>query len=121
MLLIHLHTDNDMHFHYGYHIYAAAVVAHFDPEWGKSYFERVLLLIRNIANPSADDRYFPVMRHKDPYQVSLHEWLISLLLCLWNRNLKLASHFRIVVETGTLVGVGNSATPLPQWAEPRIF
>lgn len=89
-----------MHFHYGYHIYAAAVVAHFDLEWGKSYFERVLLLIRNIANPSAEDRYFPVMRHKDPYQVSLHERLISLLLRLWNCNLKLASPFRLLSQQG---------------------
>ena len=63
---------NDMHFHYGYHIYGAAVVAHFDPDWGKRFFERVLLLVRNIANPSAEDRFFPVMRHKDPYQG--HSW-----------------------------------------------
>uniref|UniRef100_A0A7S3L9T8 glucan endo-1,3-beta-D-glucosidase n=1 Tax=Amphora coffeiformis TaxID=265554 RepID=A0A7S3L9T8_9STRA len=63
---------NDLHFHYGYHIYAAAVVAHFDPDWGKRFFERVLLLVRSIANPSAEDTYFPVMRHKDPYQG--HSW-----------------------------------------------
>lgn len=56
---------NDHHFHYGYFIYSAAVVAKFDPEWGRTYFERVLLLVRDIANPSFADQYFTVFRHKD--------------------------------------------------------
>ena len=58
---------NDHHFHYGYHIYAAAAVAHFDPDWGKDNFENVLLLIRDVANPSSDDKYFPMHRMKDWY------------------------------------------------------
>lgn len=56
------------HFHYGYHIYAAAVLAYFDPKWGREHFEQVLLLIRDIANPSHDDTFFPMFRHKDWYQ-----------------------------------------------------
>lgn len=58
---------NDHHFHYGYHIYAAAVAAHFDHAWGRKFHQRVLLLIRDIANPSASDPYFPTWRHKDWY------------------------------------------------------
>ena len=58
---------NDHHFHYGYHIYAAAVVAKHRPEWAREYFERILLYIRDIANPSADDTYFPQFRQKDWY------------------------------------------------------
>jgi len=58
---------NDHHFHYGYHIYAAAVVAQFDPQWGRKYFEHVLLYIRDIANPSLHDEYFPAFRQKDWY------------------------------------------------------
>ncbi|KAL3910500.1 MAG: hypothetical protein SGILL_007666 [Bacillariaceae sp.] len=61
---------NDHHFHYGYHISAAAAVAHFDPEWGMKHFDEVLLLVRDIANPSEDDPSFPVVRHKDWYQGS---------------------------------------------------
>jgi endo-1,3(4)-beta-glucanase len=61
---------NDHHFHYGYHIYAAATVAHFNPDWGKKYFERVLLLVRDIANPSHLDKSFARFRHKDWYQGS---------------------------------------------------
>ncbi|KAG7344297.1 glycosyl hydrolase family 81 protein [Nitzschia inconspicua] len=58
---------NDHHFHYGYHIYAAAAVAYFDPAWGKKHFEQVLMLIRDIANPSKEDSSFPLFRHKDWY------------------------------------------------------
>ena len=58
---------NDHHYHQGYHIYAAAAVAHFDPVWGTKHFEEVLLLIRDIANPSPDDVYFPTYRMKDWY------------------------------------------------------
>jgi endo-1,3(4)-beta-glucanase len=61
---------NDHHFHYGYFIHAAAAVAHFDHEWGKEFFERVLLLVRDIANPSEKDIHFPLFRHKDWYQGS---------------------------------------------------
>lgn len=31
------------------------------------YFEKILLLIRDIANPSLNDKYFPVFRQKDWY------------------------------------------------------
>ena len=63
---------NDHHFHYGYHIYAAATVAYFDRDWGRKHFERVLLLIRDFANPSELDPHFPVFRQKDWYQG--HSW-----------------------------------------------
>lgn len=56
---------NDHHFHYGYHVYAAAVVSKYDPEWAQEYFDKVLLYIRDFANPSADDQYFVQFRQKD--------------------------------------------------------
>ena len=34
---------NDHHFHYGYHIYAFAVAAKFDTEFGKKYLENILV------------------------------------------------------------------------------
>lgn len=42
-------------------------MAYFDEDWGKEMMENVLLLIRDIANPSPDDKYFPVYRMKDWY------------------------------------------------------
>jgi len=58
---------NDHHFHFGYHIYAAAVVSKFDSTWARQNFQRVLLLVRDIANPSVADPHFPTWRHKDWY------------------------------------------------------
>lgn len=58
---------NDHHFHYGYHIHAAAVIMKYDNKWGREFYERVLLLVRDIANPSHEDPYFPTWRHKDWY------------------------------------------------------
>ena len=40
-------------------------MAHFLPEAGVAQRGRVLLLARDIANPSAADRFFPLWRHKD--------------------------------------------------------
>jgi len=56
---------NDHHFHYGYWIYAAAVIARFDPTWVTNNKTAVESLIRDIANPSPSDPYFPRFRSKD--------------------------------------------------------
>lgn len=56
---------NDHHYHFGYHIYAAAVLSKFDSVWGRKFHQHVLLYIRDIANPSDEDIYFPTWRHKD--------------------------------------------------------
>jgi endo-1,3(4)-beta-glucanase len=56
---------NDHHYHFGYHIYAAAVVAKFDAKWGRDFHQKILLLVRDIVNPSDDDQFFPTWRHKD--------------------------------------------------------
>jgi hypothetical protein len=63
---------NDHHFHYGYHIYAAAALAHFDSAWAVEYYEDVTLLVRDYANPSQEDIAFPVFRNKDWYRG--HSW-----------------------------------------------
>lgn len=36
-----------------------------DPSWGRKHFDEVLLYIRDFANPSGDDEYFPQYRSKD--------------------------------------------------------
>jgi hypothetical protein len=37
---------NDHHFHYGYHLFAAATLAHFDRAWAEQHRERILLFVR---------------------------------------------------------------------------
>lgn len=61
---------NDHHFHYGYHIHAAAIVALVDNTFGdKSWLQKSQLwvetLIRDIFNTSEKDSYFPLLRSFD--------------------------------------------------------
>lgn len=63
---------NDHHFHYGYHIHAIALVAKVDEsfnggKWFKSSgtFEYTTTLLRDVANPSTDDKFFPQFRSFD--------------------------------------------------------
>ena len=65
---------NDHHFHYGYFVQAAALIAYLDPSWlsdgtNKAYVD---MLIRDFANPIDDDPYFPFHRSFDWYHG--HSW-----------------------------------------------
>jgi len=51
---------NDHHFHQGYHIYAAAAASYLDPDWGKKNFERVLIMIRDIAKYVIANNTLPI-------------------------------------------------------------
>lgn len=61
---------NDHHFHYAYHIHAAAIVAKVDQEVGDGLWienNRIWIetLLRDVANPSESDTHFPVFRNFD--------------------------------------------------------
>lgn len=68
-----------------YHVYAAAVLAHYDESWAQENFENVLLLVRDYANPSHEDTAFPVFRNKDFFNGRLPRRLVlhSLLMVIW--------------------------------------
>jgi len=63
---------NDHHFHYGYAIYAAAVIARYDSAWLTANQQRVNDLVRDIMNPSNADPYFTPFRHFDLFEG--HSW-----------------------------------------------
>ncbi|KAK4934277.1 endo-1,3-beta glucanase, partial [Elasticomyces elasticus] len=63
---------NDHHFHYGYFIHAASVIGYLDPAWATANKEYVNALVRDVANPSTLDNYFPVFRSFDWYNG--HSW-----------------------------------------------
>jgi endo-1,3(4)-beta-glucanase len=68
---------NDHHFHYGYFIYAAAVLGHLDPTWlTQANVDYINSLIRDVANPSSQDPYFPVFRMFDWF--CGHSWAAGL-------------------------------------------
>ena len=63
---------NDHHFHYGYFIHAAAIIGYLDPSWLANNQDYVNTLVRDAANPSNQDQFFPVFRSFDWY--CGHSW-----------------------------------------------
>ena len=60
---------NDHHFHYGYYIMAASIIARFDPEWAQAdnWGGMINLLIKDAANWDRGDDRFCFLRHMEPY------------------------------------------------------
>lgn len=60
---------NDHHYHWGYWIVASAILRHLVPDWERrdELAAMVNLLVRDAANPSADDPWFPAFRMFDWY------------------------------------------------------
>ncbi|KAK2595427.1 endo-1,3-beta glucanase [Conoideocrella luteorostrata] len=75
---------NDHHFHYGYHILAAATIGHIDPEWARANKDYVNLLVRDVANPSKEDKLFPTWRSFDWYHG--HSWAHGLYAAADGKN-----------------------------------
>lgn len=75
---------NDHHFHYGYHLYVAAVLSRYDSEWAERMREQVLVLARDIANPSTRDPYFTPFRNLDFFEG--HGWAAGLFPFADGRN-----------------------------------
>lgn len=63
---------NDHHFHYGYLVYAAAILAKTDSAFLTSYKTKINEIVRDYANPSRTDTFSIKFRHKDWY--SGHSW-----------------------------------------------
>jgi endo-1,3(4)-beta-glucanase len=68
---------NDHHFHYGYFVYAASVIAHMDPSWLTQGTNKAWVnsLVRDYAN-SVKDKYLPFSRMFDWWHG--HSWAAGL-------------------------------------------
>ena len=63
---------NDHHFHYGYFVNAAALIGHMEPTWIPKNKDYVNMLVRDYANPSSQDPFFPQFRNFDI--IHGHSW-----------------------------------------------
>ncbi|CEP61400.1 endo-1,3(4)-beta-glucanase LALA0_S03e02014g [Lachancea lanzarotensis] len=67
---------NDHHFHYGYHVLAAAILAKVDRDNGGNWLSQnrtwVENLLRDYSNTNSADQYFPVFRSFDWF--AGHSW-----------------------------------------------
>ena len=75
---------NDHHFHFGYFVYAASVIAKTDSNWVNTYGDAVLSLIRDYSNPAYGngDPNFTFMRNKG-FQLEFANisWVINHMTC----------------------------------------
>ena len=67
---------NDHHFHYGYFLHAASIIAYLDPSWAQANGDWVNMLARDANNPSKNDNLFPVFRMFDWFHG--HSWAAGL-------------------------------------------
>ncbi|MBD5289857.1 MAG: hypothetical protein HDS26_04135 [Bacteroides sp.] len=58
---------NDHHFHYGYFIYASALLALEDKSFARDYGEILRMIVRDYANYDREDNRFPFLRTLDPW------------------------------------------------------
>lgn len=58
---------NDHHFHFAYFIHCASIIGYLDRSWLGQNKDFVNLLVRDAANPSAQDSRFPFSRSFDWY------------------------------------------------------
>nr|POE47167.1 putative endo-1,3(4)-beta-glucanase [Quercus suber] len=70
---------NDHHFHFGYFVYAAAVIGHLDNDWLNEGTNKawVNMLVRDYANSISSDAYYPFSRMFDWYHG--HSWAHGLI------------------------------------------
>ncbi|KAI0064745.1 glycoside hydrolase family 81 protein [Artomyces pyxidatus] len=60
------------HFHYGYFLSGAAVIAKYDSSWLAQHQTYINWFLRDIVNPTPADPSFPVTRHRDWF--TGHSW-----------------------------------------------
>lgn len=111
---------NDHHFHYSYHIISAAILAKVDQDSGKGDWLShnrfwVEDLIRDYANPSEEDKYFPVFRSFDWFNG--HSWAKGLFESGDGKDQESSSEdtnasyalklWGLVTNNSTLIQIGN--------------
>lgn len=97
-----LSVYNDHHFHYGYFLYASAVLAKLNPVWGFQYKKQIYGLVRDFLTVDANDPYFPQLRHFDPY--TLHSWASGITEFTDGRNQESTSEAVNAYYAASLVG-----------------
>ena len=120
---------NDHHFHYGYHIYTAAVLAKGDPGWGTQWNDRVLHMISDVAEPSRASTFYPFTRTKDWYDG--HAWASGIFMFADGKNQESTSEsvngwyaiylYGLVMQNTRLRDLGRLMTALEIRAAHRYW
>lgn len=93
---------NDHHFHYGYFLYAAAVLAKLNSTWGAAHRVAVRALTADFLSPARTAAGFPRLRHFDAF--ALHSWASGLTEFADGRNQESSSEAVGAYYAASLVG-----------------
>jgi len=104
---------NDHHFHYGYMIYAAAVIGKEDSAWVNLRRSAIMDIVRDFANPSSQDPHFPITRNKDWFDG--HSWASGLFPFGDSKNQESTSESVNAYYGVYLLGESLGDTQLRDW------
>jgi len=104
---------NDHHFHFGYFTYSAAVIAKNNSQWFLDHKDAVMALVRDFANPSSQDPYFPVTRHKDWFDG--HSWASGLVQFGDGKNQESTSEAVNAYYAVYLLGLATGDQTMADW------
>ncbi|MFI9817886.1 glycosyl hydrolase [Saccharothrix variisporea] len=103
---------NDHHFHYGYYVLAAAVLAQHDPAWASDsrYGGMVKLLVKDANNYDRGETRFPFLRHFDAY--AGHGWASGHAGFAHGNNEESSSEAMMFATAAVLFGQATGDTAL---------
>ncbi|XP_049848787.1 uncharacterized protein LOC126316737 [Schistocerca gregaria] len=104
---------NDHHYHWGYLIYASAVLAKLKNEWTSPHAAAVDALVRDIATDTELDPCFPFTRHKDWFLG--HSWASGLFEFYDGKNQESTSEAVNAYYAVSLWGLVTNNASLVNW------
>ncbi|CEL98309.1 unnamed protein product [Vitrella brassicaformis CCMP3155] len=106
---------NDHHYQFGYFILSAAVLGFLDEQWltRPANVDFANTLVRDVANPSASDSWFPLFRALDWYHG--HSWSRGILPSIHGKD-----QGSISEEVNAFYGIYMWAHVTKQWSLKRV-
>ena len=109
---------NDHHFHYGYLIYAAAIIARYDGAFFEINRNAFDTIVRDICNPDPTDTDFPFARHKDMFDG--HSWASGLFNQANGKGQESSSEAINAYYACYLYGIASNNLNLQQFAHTIV-
>mmetsp|Transcript_30230 Transcript_30230/g.38818 ORF Transcript_30230/g.38818 Transcript_30230/m.38818 type:complete len:812 (+) Transcript_30230:88-2523(+) len=104
---------NDHHFHYGYFLYALAVIIKMDAPYYETYQTPINFILGDIGNRDPNSPYFPYARHKDFYDH--HSWALGLFQTFDGKSQESSSESVNAYYGMWLLGIAVRDQELTDW------
>jgi len=105
----------DHHFHYGYFLYAFAVLIKLKPQFFTVYKKQLELVLGDIATEQENHQLFPVTRHKDFFD--FHSWASGLFQDWTGKNQESVSEAVNAYYGVWMFGLATNNSQLANWGQ----